>query len=230
MNKNIITNLIAAVITVCGLVWQQDVVFSIGLFALSGAMTNWLAIHMLFEKVPFLYGSGIITIKFESFKASIRELILSEFFSKEKLEKFLSNEHPKFDLTPIANKVDLNPAFDRLLNVIEASQFGAMLQMFGGTEAVQPLREPFIEKMRVAIIELGEQPEFDAAVSEALSAGLMGDDIHKTIETAVDERLNELTPKMVKEIIQNMIKTHLGWLVVWGGVFGGSFGLLTALV
>lgn len=157
---------------------------------------------MLFEKVPFLYGSGIITIKFESFKASIRELILSEFFSKEKLEKFLSNEHPKFDLTPIANKVDLNPAFDRLLNVIEASQFGAMLQMFGGTEAVQPLREPFIEKMRVAIIELGEQPEFDAAVSEALSAGLMGDDIHKTIETAVDERLNELTPKMVKEIIQ----------------------------
>lgn len=230
MNKNIITNLLAILLTGTGFALENDVLFSVGLFSLSGAMTNWLAVHMLFEKVPFLYGSGVITLKFESFKTSIRELILSEFFSKEKLEKFLDKEHPKFDLTPIANKVDLNPAFDRLLSVIEASQFGAMLQMFGGTEAVQPLREPFIEKMRLAIVELGEQPEFDAAISESLSNGLLGDDLHQTIEKAVDERLNELTPQMVKEIVQTMIKTHLGWLVVWGGVFGGLFGLLAAIV
>lgn len=230
MNKNIITNLLAVLLTGTGFALENDVMFSVGLFALSGALTNWLAVHMLFEKVPFLYGSGIITLKFESFKVSIRELILSEFFSREKLEKFLGKEHPKFDLAPIANKVDLNPAFDRLLSVIEASQFGAMLQMFGGTEAVQPLREPFIEKMRLAIVELGEQPEFDAAISESLSNGLLGDDLHQTIEKAVDDRLNELTPKMVKEIVQNMIKTHLGWLVVWGGVFGGLFGLLATVV
>ncbi|MEI5638534.1 MULTISPECIES: DUF445 domain-containing protein [unclassified Pseudoalteromonas] len=230
MNKNIITNCIALLLTALGYFLDNAIVLSIGLFAVSGAMTNWLAVHMLFERVPFLYGSGIITLKFASFKQSIRTLILTEFFSKEKLERFLDTKQPKFDLAPIANQVDLNPAFDRLLQVIEASQFGSMLQMFGGREAVQPLREPFIAKMRDALIEIGEQPQFEHAVNEAISNGLLGDDIHTTIETAVDERLDELTPEMVKEIVQQMIKTHLGWLVVWGGVFGGLFGLVAAVI
>ena len=38
-----------------------------GLFAISGAVTNQIAIHMLFEKVPFLYGSGVIQLQFEAF-------------------------------------------------------------------------------------------------------------------------------------------------------------------
>jgi len=40
-------------------VYKQAVLFT-GLFALSRAITNQLAIHMLFERVPFLYGSGVI--------------------------------------------------------------------------------------------------------------------------------------------------------------------------
>ena len=42
-----------------------------GLFALSGGLTNWLAIHMLFERIPFLYGSGVIPERFEDFKQGI---------------------------------------------------------------------------------------------------------------------------------------------------------------
>jgi len=41
----------------------------IGVFAFSGAITNSLAIHMLFEKVPFLYGSGVIEVNFHSLKS-----------------------------------------------------------------------------------------------------------------------------------------------------------------
>ena len=52
-----------------------------GLFALSGGLTNWLAIHMLFEKVPLLYGSGVIPNRFEDFKNGIKNLIMNEFFS-----------------------------------------------------------------------------------------------------------------------------------------------------
>ena len=43
-------------------------IFEGSLFGLSGALTNWLAIHMLFEKVPGLYGSGIIPLRFNSLK------------------------------------------------------------------------------------------------------------------------------------------------------------------
>ena len=82
MNKSLLTNLISASITVYGLfspVYSTEI-FMAGLFALSGGLTNWLAIHMLFEKIPLLYGSGVIPNRFQEFKDGLKELIMREFF------------------------------------------------------------------------------------------------------------------------------------------------------
>ena len=59
--------------------------------ALSGGVTNWLAVHMLFEKVPLLYGSGVIPHRFEEFKAGIKQLIVQEFFTREHIERLFSH-------------------------------------------------------------------------------------------------------------------------------------------
>ena len=126
--------------------------------------------------------------------------------------------------------MDLNPAFDNLLVVIEQSQFGSMLAMFGGTEAVEPMREKFIEKMQSSLVQISDTDDFKILLSDMLTQGNNAESLHNTVLKLVDERLDELTPKMVKEIIQTMIREHLGWLVVWGGVFGGLFGLLAALI
>ncbi|QBJ62670.1 DUF445 domain-containing protein [Pseudoalteromonas sp. DL-6] len=230
MNKSFITNLLAACCVVFGFVFDQAIVLSVGLFALSGAVTNLLAIHMLFEKVPFLYGSGVIALKFESFKVAIRNLILTEFFSENKIDKLLSKAQPTIDFESVIYKVDLNPAFDNLLVVIEQSQFGSMLAMFGGTEAVEPMREKFIEKMQSSLVQISDTDDFKILLSDMLTQSNNAESLHNTVLKLVDERLDELTPKMVKEIIQTMIREHLGWLVVWGGVFGGLFGLLAALI
>ena len=82
MNKSLLTNLISASITVDGLVSPiySTEIFMAGLFALSGGLTNWLAIHMLFEKIPLLYGSGVIPNRFQEFKDGLKELIMREFF------------------------------------------------------------------------------------------------------------------------------------------------------
>lgn len=37
---------------------------SFGLFGLAGGVTNWVAVYMLFEKVPYLYGSGVIPVRY----------------------------------------------------------------------------------------------------------------------------------------------------------------------
>ena len=55
MNKSLITNLISLVLLAVGYTTQNQFALYAGLFAFSGAITNWLAIHMLFEKVPGLY-------------------------------------------------------------------------------------------------------------------------------------------------------------------------------
>jgi len=232
VNKSVITNLIALLATLIGYFIQQPIVYSIGLFALSGAVTNWIAIHMLFEKVPFLYGSGVIPARFEEFKAGIRQLMMEQFFTEENIDRFLSessSQGASLDLAPIIEKVDLSPAFDDLVSVIEASSFGGMLAMVGGSEALQPLREPFIEKMKNSVAEITQSDNFNTLLREELEQPNVMAGMRDKVSDIIEKRLNELTPQLVKDIIQTMIRKHLGWLVVWGGVFGGLIGLVAAL-
>ncbi len=233
MNKSLIVNLIALVVTLIGITLDSHILFTVGIFALSGAVTNWLAVHMLFEKVPGLYGSGVIPARFEDFKLGIRELMMEQFFTEENIDRFLAgdgkNSPTSIDLAPIINKVDLSPAFDNLVEVIEQSSFGSMLAMVGGSEALQPLREPFIEKMKETVGDISKSEEFNHILRDELEQPSVMAEMREKVSDIIEKRLNELTPQLVKEIIQNMIKKHLGWLVVWGGVFGGLIGLLASL-
>lgn len=228
MNKSLITNTLALLLFVIGLTLSHPIITSIGLFALSGAITNWLAVHMLFEKVPGLYGSGVIPQRFEEFKTGIKSLMMNQFFTDENIEKFVSQSATDggSGLTNIIEKADITPSFDALVEVIKSSSFGGMLAMVGGEAALMPLKEPFIEKMKGTMSQMVQSDEF----GEQLGGGIDSEQIKQNIAQIVDNRLNELTPQLVKEIIQDMIKTHLGWLVVWGGVFGGLIGLIAAIV
>ena len=76
MNKSLLTNILAIAMMGAGYHIQNDYLWYAGLFAFSGAITNWLAIHMLFEKVPGLYGSGVIPARFEEFKLAIKNLMM----------------------------------------------------------------------------------------------------------------------------------------------------------
>ena len=233
MNKSVVTNSLALILALVGFFSGQAIILSVGLFALSGAFTNWLAVHMLFEKVPLLYGSGVIPANFEQFKSAIKVMMMEQFFTKENIDNFMSEKGGKahqFKLSPIIEKVDLAPAFDTLVDVVEKSSFGSMLAMFGGTEALMPLKDPFIEKMKGSMIDITESQAFSELLREQLEQPSVISDMQDKVSEIIDIRLAELTPKMVKEIIQTMIKKHLGWLVVWGGVFGGLFGLAAALI
>lgn len=199
-----------------------------GLFALSGALTNQLAIHMLFEKVPILYGSGVIPLRFEAFKSAIKNLMMQEFFTREQLETFFANEEKKINLEPIIQETDFSPAFDALSKTVMESSFGGMLGMFGGEAALSGLKEPFSLKMKNAVISIVNSEAFNATLTNHLENSSLNDDMLKSIESVIDARLNELTPQMVKEIVQKLIREHLDWLVVWGGVFGGLIGLISS--
>jgi uncharacterized membrane protein YheB (UPF0754 family) len=231
LNKSLITNGLALVSVFVGFAIDNTIVKTVGLFAVSGAMTNWIAVHMLFEKVPGLYGSGVIPERFEDFKSGIRTLVMEQFFSEENIQRFLADQNQPLhlDFAPIIKKVDLAPTFDSLVEVIKESSFGQMLGMFGGVEALEPMRQSFVEKMGAALNDITQHPKFTLLVQQELTQPDIQHDLHQKISQIVEQRLNELTPKMVKDIIQTMIREHLGWLVVWGGVFGGLIGLLAAI-
>lgn len=234
MNKSDLTNIFTILLLAFGYSTQNDTIFTIGLFAFSGAITNTLAIHMLFEKVPYLYGSGVIEKKFDTFKASIHNLIMEQFFSPQNLKKFFEDEMSSVkntvDFESILNKTDFTPAYDSLKEAVIESPFGAMLGMFGGESALEPLKEPFTKKLQVSIIKISQSDSFQKVLEEAMKTEALNEDIHEKLSLIVTKRLDELTPKMVKEIVQEMIKEHLGWLVIWGAVFGGLIGFVSTFL
>ncbi len=232
-NKSFITNLIAIIFIIISyyieLKYSSYFLFT-GLFALSGALTNQLAIHMLFERVPFLYGSGIISARFEEFKSSIKSLMMEQFFTHEQLNNFFKNEEKKINLEPIIQNTDFAPAYDALTKTVMESSFGGMLGMFGGEKALEGLREPFERKLKSAVIKITNSEAFNNTLQTHMQNSSLSDDMIKSIEEVIDSRLDELTPKMVKDIVQNLIKEHLSWLIVWGGVFGGLIGLVSSFL
>ena len=233
MNKSLLTNLIALILLGIGYQTQQDILTYAGLFAFSGAITNWLAVHMLFEKVPGLYGSGVIPARFEEFKAAIKTLMMEQFFTNDNIDRFLSQEMAggnKINLEPVINSIDFEPTFESLVEVIANSSFGGMLAMVGGTEALQPLKQPFVEKMQESVVEISQSDAVKEALKNQFEQPKMLQEIQENMKNIIDQRLNELTPKLVKQMVQDMIKQHLGWLVVWGGVFGGIIGVISSFI
>jgi len=218
MNKSLITNLISIFIILIGFLYRDDLSFIllVGVFALSGSITNWLAIHMLFDKVPFLYGSGVILDRFDDIKLGIKNLILKELFSAEQIEKFIHDNKQKAS-GGIIEKIDFDRVFIGLVESIEGSQLGGMLAMIGGRKALEPLKDPFVKKLKVIIEDF---------IKDNSGNNNSTDELLLKIENILDARLADLSPNDIKIIIQKMIREHLGWLVVWGGFFGGLLGLI----
>ena len=216
LNASAISNIVPAIIVVIGFYLSQpwrSLFLDVGMYAISGGLTNWLAIYMLFEKVPFMYGSGVILNRFESFKIEIHNMMMREFFSDEHLKNFLNKKSATIS-------INQDQIFDHLVDAIAESSFGSMLSMMGGKKALEPLREPMKLKMQ----DILQQVISDSGQNDNKNT------IKHTISQVITDRLNELTPKMVRDLIHQMIHTHLGWLVIWGSVMGGVIGLLVNLI
>ena len=144
LDKSLTTNIGALAIIAASylLPKHNEIIYLIGLFALSGGITNWLAIHMLFEKVPFLYGSGVIPSRFEEFKLGIKQLVMTEFFSPQNINVFAEQQTEDFSAN-IHNIIDSDRVFDGLVEAIEGSSLGSMLAILGGRKALQILKSLF---------------------------------------------------------------------------------------
>lgn len=229
-NKSFLTNLISA-ITFGGsyLIPEfigRSTLMMASLFALSGAITNWIAVYMLFEKIPGLYGSGIIALRFNQFKESIRLLIMKNFFTEENFIKVTQGALPhKIQPELVMDQIDFDKIFGGFISVIKDSTYGSVFKLFGGEKALEPLRKPF----KIEFERQASEILLNIDVASVLQKETDFETFKSKINAMVDTTLNELTPKRVKKIVEDMMRTHMGWLVVWGGVFGALIGFVSAV-
>ncbi len=233
MSKSFVINLLALLAFGASFFLQDPLapyLYYGGLFALSGAITNQLAIYMLFHKVPLLYGSGVIELNFEKFKAAIKNMIMEQFFTKERLDSFFLEEENKMDLAPLIKSANFDPAFNALKESVMESKFGQVISMFGGEESLEMLREKFTSKLQESLVGIVSSETFKEELGRTILHSSLSSDLTVQIEKIITKRLDDLSPKHVKELIERLIKEHLEWLVVWGGVFGGVIGVVSVLL
>mmetsp|Transcript_25495 Transcript_25495/g.33311 ORF Transcript_25495/g.33311 Transcript_25495/m.33311 type:complete len:328 (+) Transcript_25495:184-1167(+) len=207
-------------------------ILSIGLFGFAGGITNWLAIKMLFEKIPFLYGSGVIPRQFKEIRETIKEAIMGTFFDKAYLEHYLSTRSAelleKADIGSQIKHAINTESFDRsLLQELESvsqTPDGELLRriapLFGGIHNLLPHIKPVILAMTDDLV-CTLTKDFDLTTMVSF----------ETVQTEVDllmtEKLELLTPDIVKALLEQVIRDHLGWLVVWGNIFGAVIGVIS---
>jgi len=230
INKSFLTNLISAAVFAISFLSPdfagRNALMLASLFAVSGALTNWLAVYMLFERIPGLYGSGIVTLRFDQFKESMRSLIMENFFTRENFVKVTQNTLPH-TIQPelVLDKIDFDKVFHGFVAVIKNSSFGGMFTLFGGEKAIEPMREPFKKEFERQASEILRNID----VASVLQKETNFEAFRSKIAAMVDATVNELTPQRVKKIVEDMMRSHLGWLVVWGGVFGAFIGFISAV-
>ena len=232
LEKGNVSNLISFGVLVAGIVGRMEGitgnewVLAAGLFGFAGGVTNWLAVKMLFDKVPLLYGSGVIPMRFREIRQTVKDAIMRYFFDEEYLERFLGERAGEMAIgdelgtkvAEVLESAEIDAIIDAKLEEMAASPQGMMIKMVG-IQTVKPLVKQFVIGVgtEIAPLLVGEvaRPE--------LEVGALRAQVDRLLET----KLEELTPERVKEMMEEVIREHLGWLIVWGNIFGGTIGLVS---
>jgi len=202
-------------------------VLAAGLFGFAGGVTNWLAVKMLFDRVPLLYGSGVIPARFRQIRATVKELIMHHFFAEEYLRRFFAEGLGAAGMGPDTAKLqeglaalleteEVDAVIDEKLEELQSSQVGPMLKL-AGPDLIKKVLKDFLGGLLPALA-----PRLGAAVGGSIDVPALRGQVDRLLEA----KLEELTPDKVKEMMEQVMREHLGWLIVWGNVFGGGIGLL----
>ena len=228
------STLISFSILVTGLITSATMSFggwllAAGLFGFAGGITNWLAVKMLFDKVPLLYGSGVIPNRFREIRETVASLIMIHFFDADHLERFFADRPPSFfrdgeleiKLAELLESEEVDQIVGRKLEELLQSPEGMMLKIVGA-DAIKRLVKQFVSGVGVEIA-----PRLS---SEFAQPTLHVEALREQVDNLLTAKLEELTPETVKRMMEEVIREHLGWLIIWGNVFGGTIGLVSKVL
>ena len=77
-------------------------------------------------------------------------LIMNEFFQSRHVKTLATNQIGNLDrhnVDHLISSLDDDLIFSKITESVMSSSLGSMLQMFGGSEALEPLREPICKKV-----------------------------------------------------------------------------------
>lgn len=113
-----------------GFVWS-DYLITLSLYGLSGTITNVVAIVMIFEKIPYVYGSGIIEDNFDLFKLKLKDVLMSYLFSQG----------------PSIGNINYESLSEKLFEKFKTTSLGLMFQWISVDQIAVLLKEIDLESL-----------------------------------------------------------------------------------
>jgi len=190
-------------------------VFNAGCFAFSGGATNGIAIKMLFDKIPYVAGSGVIPSRFVEIREIVKRMIMKNFFDEVYLSYFIKKKLLRMDFERMVN--DLLAKHDISHMLVEMAFEDPAIR-----DSMESMIKPYINEMAKKIGPLITQSLKEVDFSKGIGSA------QGELELMLDTKLKTLTPESVKKMIEDIIREHLYWLVLWGAVFGGILGIISA--
>lgn len=239
-NKGDVSNFVTFLVFLCGILlrwwlgrenWVASLVLAFGLFGFAGGLTNSIAVTMLFDRIPFLVGSGVIPRRFKDILEALKTMIMDTFFEEKFLKQYLSERsqdlaksldlESKIDAA-LGNGEGLGQKLEKLSQTPDGMLLATLLPMFGDFGSMANSMQPVIKAVGL---------ELATSLSENFDATEIVDivQVRAEIDRALSQRMTTLTPAKVKRMMSRVIRDHLGWLVVWGNVFGGIIGVISWL-
>jgi len=198
-----------------------------GLFGFSGGMTNWLAIRMMFDKIPFLIGSGILLKHFIEIRENVKKTTMETYFDaghitsyvQQKTEMILSALQLEESIRDIIRSPEVQQLIEDKIDDMYETPEGMVLGMMVNKTKMKGSIMPSIENIGGDIVPL---------VSQMIrsSEHLTEDNLREKIDEMITSKLVEMSPDIVIGVVKDMVETELGWVIIWGNIFGGLLGII----
>jgi uncharacterized membrane protein YheB (UPF0754 family) len=236
ISNSTISNSLSFLIMLSGLILYSSIdsgaskyILSFGLFSFSGGITNWLAVKMLFDKIPFLYGSGIIPGRFKEIRKSMKDTIMTFFFDIDYMNDYLNDKSTSIKkvaqdkIKQVLNDKEFDNKIVEVLKELTSDNtniYSGMILMFtnNGTDynSILNIIKPLMKDFFLNFINNTGHSEFINIIT-----------IRSELDKLLDHKMEFITAGIVKVMIENVIRDHLTWLIIWGNIFGGVIGLIT---
>eukprot|EP00731_Ephydatia_muelleri_P025983 Em0018g83a len=210
---------------------SSRIIRSLGVFGFMGGVIIWIAVEMLFRRIPFLFGSGVLLRQYKSIRETISSIVIETLFDPAALRKYFSGKNKKVrEMLRVDTKLGLfnsqivEVVIDQKISAILAGPDGFVLNMMGVNQdqlrlTMKTHARDFINEISPLVMEKLADP--------GLTDGV---DLHEEAEKILGTKIGQLSSGKVRQLMAVMIRKHLSWLIVWGNILGATFGITIEVV
>ncbi|XP_070575839.1 uncharacterized protein [Ptychodera flava] len=180
---------------------------AIGIFGFSGGAANWVAIKLVFYRIPGLIGSGVIPRHYMEIKQRIKSMVIEIFFEQEFLSRYLAEKGDAFlsainledQMKETTESGHMDVLIDKQIKMMVTEPEGAMFKMVGMDSTKL---KSFVKSL---ICSISNQITHRLLVSFKNSTHFTAEHIRHEVEAMIVTRMENITAKQVIKIVEELV-------------------------